>query len=123
MKFSLPRNYSIPIIKFGEPFPYSFEITQQPNSVSVLQDTQVIFTCKGSGGAKINYQWQNSLDGIIFYNIANANKNTYSFTPTIELNGYKYRCVLTSNRQTLITAIVTLTVLPDFGKLTLYKLV
>lgn len=81
-------------------------ITQQPQSVTVAEDSDVtvnVIATSGGGGTLI-YQWQYSDDGITWINLTNGNgiagADTFQitfFTVGYGLNGFRYRVVINSS--------------------------
>ena len=88
-------------------------ITAQPEDATVTVGARASFTVAALG-ANLAYQWQySSDDGETWANsgVASAVTATIKVTPnSMSLNGYKYRCVITSDGGTITSNAVTLTV-------------
>ncbi len=86
-------------------------ITKQPSSVDANNGSTVSFEVVATGD-DISYQWQVSYDGGASWNdISGATSSVYSVKSELAMNGYIYRCVLSSPLGTnVITSSATLTV-------------
>ncbi len=87
-------------------------ITAQPEDITVQASKRAAFTVAALG-ANLAYQWQYSADdGATWSNsgYSSANKATLAFTANSNYNGYKYRCVITSDGGTITSNAATLTV-------------
>lgn len=82
-------------------------ITQQPNSISILLGETATFAIAASGTGPLSYQWRKN--GV---NIQGAVTSTYSYTPTIQDNGANFVVIVsnTSGSATSSTAMLTVTV-------------
>lgn len=71
-------------------------ITAQPTDVAVCAGVNAIFSVTSSSGP-VTYQWQVSTDGGLTYNnIAGAVASTYTVTPTLAENGYRYKVIVSA---------------------------
>ncbi len=91
-------------------------ITSNPANQTVCEGSNASFSVTASGTG-LSYQWQLSTDGGATYNnIAGATSSSYTATSvTASMNGYRYRCVVTSTCGTNATstaAILTVNTLP-----------
>lgn len=84
-------------------------ITQQPANASKCAG-QVAQFVTAATGTNITYQWQVDT-GSGFTNISGATNDTLEFTVTANMNGYVYRCQITSTNGTANTNNAVLTVL------------
>jgi hypothetical protein len=90
-------------------------ITLQPSDANACNGSNAFFNISVSGGS-LSYQWQQSIDGgTSFTNISGATSTQLQFNAvTQSMNGYKYRCVVSSDCSPVLTSnAVTLTVLSD----------
>ena len=87
-------------------------ITTQPESKTVTVGQPATFTVAASGG-NLSYQWQYSTDGKNWADISGANKPTYTTEATaLNMNGYRYQCVVSNTAGTVTSSAATLTVNP-----------
>lgn len=100
-----PSNYYNGIITTAEP-----GIVTQPNSVLAVAGQPAYFTVVASGVP--TYQWQVSIDNGTTWNNLLSSNPAYSgvnsatlavLLPTLQMNGYRYRCILNSCGTTLYT--------------------
>ena len=111
---ALPTSYSNGNVSVGD---LSFTITQQPASQTITMEESTTFTVATSGPTS-GYQWQVSQNGgASWSNIsagghyANPTTTTLSVNNvTLEMNGYRYRCVISGSCGVQYTTNVILTV-------------
>ncbi|MBI3192536.1 MAG: immunoglobulin domain-containing protein, partial [Pedosphaera parvula] len=93
------------------------EITQQPQSQTIVEGQPVTFSVSVSNLDPVNYQWQRNAA-----NITGATLSTYTIASVAMTdNGAKFRCVLSNALGTTTSSEATLTVTPDTTKPTLVK--
>ena len=87
-------------------------IVNQPADKSVIEGETATFTVNATGSEPLSYQWQQRIDnGNNWTNIASANAAEYTTgKTTMAMSGYQYRCVVTANGVSVISAPATLTV-------------
>ena len=88
-------------------------ISQQPQSTTVTEGQDATFTVEASAGSETpTYQWQQSTDnGSSWTNIESETSASYTInSTTTSMNDYQYRCVVTANGVSVISAPATLTV-------------
>ena len=78
-----------------------FEITKDLKSVGVAIGEKVELTVTAPGTT--SYKWQWSPDGNSWYDIANNDKDTFSFTMEKRFNNRQYKCKVTNGTTTLET--------------------
>lgn len=86
-------------------------ITTHPQDVEVKENETATFTVNAIG-SDLSYQWQQSTDnGSIWTDITGETNTTYTTAATTtDMSGYQYRCVVTANGVSVISAPATLTV-------------
>ncbi|HEY0895713.1 MAG TPA: hypothetical protein VGE15_04115, partial [Sphingobacteriaceae bacterium] len=85
-------------------------IKEQPASVTVCEDQTATFTVQATGD-QVKYQWQSSMDGTSWTDIAGANAVTFSLTSApLTSDGMQFRVVMENTCGTLASAPATLTV-------------
>jgi hypothetical protein len=84
-------------------------ITLSPVSQSYLLGNSVTFKAAASGTPKPTVQWQVSVNGGTWTNIAGATKPAYTFLPTAAMSGDEYHAVFTNAGGSVATAPATLT--------------
>ncbi len=93
----------------------ALQITAQPADVTACAGSNASFSVTATG-ANITYQWQLSTDGgATWNNIGGATSSGYTANAvTAGMNGYRYRCVLTSScgNQNSSSALLTVNTLP-----------
>ena len=90
------------------------EITSQPASLTAEVGATAKFTVQASG-SDLSYQWQYRTSSSGSWNnsgLSSAKTATLSIKATNSVNGYQYRCKVTSSTSTVYSNIVTLTVVP-----------
>ena len=87
----------------------TFKINSQPSDKSVTEGGTATFSISASGNS-ILYQWQTSSDGSVWTDIQGANSSALSVTADMNMNGHKFRCVVTSGSETLTSNAAVLTV-------------
>jgi hypothetical protein len=85
-------------------------ITTNPSNQSVNPGASVSFTAAASGFPAPTVQWQRSVGGGSFTNIAGATSPTYTFTAAAGDNGNQYRAVFTNSVSSATSTAATLTV-------------
>lgn len=86
-------------------------ITTQPTDQSVASPSAAIFSVSATGTATLTYQWQVSIDGVSYSDIAGAIANTYNTGATSAgQNGHRYRAVVTNSVGSVTTNAAVLTV-------------
>jgi hypothetical protein len=92
-------------------------ITVQPSNVSLNTGQSAIFKVAATGDATLTYQWQFSTNGTTWTNMINiapyssVNTNQLNIANLImELNGYRFRCVVTNSSGTVTSNAAILTV-------------
>jgi hypothetical protein len=85
-------------------------VTTNPSDDSVTPGASVSFTAAASGFPTPTVQWQRSVGGGSFANIAGATSTTYTFTAASGDNGNEYRAVFTNTVSSATTTAATLTV-------------
>jgi hypothetical protein len=85
-------------------------ITTTPTDQIVTAGHNVSFVAAATGSPTPTVQWQQSSDGLFFFDIGGAIGHTYTFKPTTAQDGYRYRAVFTNAAGTAITDAATLTV-------------
>jgi len=89
-------------------------ITQQPQSTTVLENATATFTVAASGTSTPSYQWQKAAPAGAFSDIAGATSNTYTTPPlTMADNGARYRAVVTILGATRNSAEAVVTIQTD----------
>jgi hypothetical protein len=91
-------------------------ILVQPKNLSVKSSTitsfvasgPATFTAAASGTPTPSYQWQVSIGGGAYTNIAGATSGTYSYTPAATDNGNSFQCVISNAGGTVTTSAATL---------------
>jgi len=86
------------------------KVTVNPKSITVTAGSTVSFTAAATGTPTPTVQWQVSINGTPYVNIAGATSTTLTFTASASQNGYHYRAVFTSSLGTVTTTIAVLTV-------------
>jgi PKD repeat protein len=80
-------------------------ILTQPQDVNATAGQNATFTIVASGTPVVYYQWQRSEDGGSSWNdIAGANSSTYTFTAATANNGFRYRCIVSTDCFTAVTS-------------------
>ncbi|MDD4507856.1 MAG: hypothetical protein PHN26_02800 [Eubacteriaceae bacterium] len=93
-------------------------IKTQPSDATVWEGVAATFTVEAQGGdGTYTYQWMvDKNDGKNFTNIDGATGATYTTEAAANaMNGYRYRCVVTSEKKTVTSASATLTVKPELS--------
>ena len=91
-------------------------VTTQPSSKILCQGNNTTYTVAGTSTYPLSYQWQGSVDGISWSNIANGGIFSGATTATLNLTGVyigtftKYRCELTTGCITATSNVANLTV-------------
>ncbi len=85
-------------------------ITLQPANLTVNAGQTASFSASASGTPAPTVQWQVSIDGTNWNNIAGATSISYSFTTTSTDNGKHYRAIFTNTAGSATTNGATLTV-------------
>ncbi len=89
-------------------------ITTNLINQTVNNGASASFTAAASGSPVPTVQWQVSVGGGAFSNVANATSTTLTFTTTFSQNGNKYQAVFTNSVGTATTTAATLKVVaPD----------
>lgn len=109
-----PANYNNGNVSVGD---LSFTITQQPSNQTVTMEESTTFAIATSGPTS-GYQWQVSQDGgASWSNISAgdhyANPNTTTLgvnNVSLDMNGYRYRCVISGSCGVQYTSVAILTV-------------
>ncbi|HAD96405.1 MAG TPA: hypothetical protein DCG19_03305, partial [Cryomorphaceae bacterium] len=89
--------------------PFAPQITTQPASQSVFENTAVSFTVAATGGPAPSYQWVLNT-GSGWADISGATESTYTLTATLVENGYQYRVKVYNSEGTVASNTVTLSV-------------
>lgn len=84
-------------------------ITEDPEDVSAAVGDTVTFHVAAKGGL-LTYQWQYSSNGTTWNDSPTGKSETFSFTAASNLNGRKYRCVVTNGNGSETSEAATLTV-------------
>lgn len=89
------------------------EIITQPINQSIKAGETATFRVSASSTTPMNYQWQESRDGVAWAEIAGATKEEYT-TPGMYANasGYQYRCVISNTAGDVFSEAAVLTVTP-----------
>ncbi|MBR3107332.1 MAG: leucine-rich repeat protein [Clostridia bacterium] len=90
----------------GQPGAGSLRITLQPVSVYADEGEIVTFVVMAEGSGTIHYQWVRSNDGVNWVRIENIG-GTLSFTATLSLSGYVYKCIVSNGVNTVDSDVVT----------------
>jgi hypothetical protein len=85
-------------------------VVAHPSNQSVNPGASVSFTASASGFPAPTVQWQRSVGGGSFGNIAGATSPTYTFTAAGSDNGNAYRAVFTNSVSSATSTAATLTV-------------
>ena len=86
----------------------AFELTQQPTDLEVKAGETAEFSVAASGDG-LSYLWQQLAPGGEWTD-TECTEATYSFTVAAELDGYKYRCVVSAAGSSITSNAATLTV-------------
>ena len=90
---------------------YQPEITYQPVSKAAVAGRQTSFTVHAVGGA-LKYQWQVSKNGgKTWENTGGTARNLIQITVSEEMDGYRYRCVISNAAGQITSQAANLTVL------------
>ncbi len=111
---ALPTSYSNGNVSVGD---HSFTITQQPSNQTAIMEENTTFSIATSGPTS-GFQWQESQDGgaswsnvVAGKHYVNQNTNTLSVNMvTLEMNGYRYRCVVSGSCGVQYSSVAILTV-------------
>ena len=89
-------------------------IGTNPSNTAVFANTAADFSVAATGN-NLTYQWQESIDnGATWVDISGATANTYNTGATsVSMNGYQYRCVVSSGTCSVNSTAATLTVNED----------
>ena len=103
--------YSIDITRPERP-----QIIGQPQDTAVTEGETAAFAVEATGG--LTYQWQQSTDGGVSWTDIDDAKAAEYTTPqaTISMNGYQYRCIVTSDTDKVTSTPAVLTVQHDLKK-------
>jgi hypothetical protein len=109
-----PANYVNGNVSVGD---LSFTITSQPSSQTVTMEESTTFSVATSGPTS-GYQWQISQDGGASWSNISAGDHYANPTTTtlsvnnvaLEMNGYRYRCVISGSCGVQYTSVAILTV-------------
>ena len=103
--------YSIDITRPERP-----QIIGQPQDTAVTEGETAAFAVEATGG--LTYQWQQSTDGGVSWTDIDGAKAAEYTTPqaTISMNGYQYRCIVTSDTDKVTSTPAVLTVRHDLKK-------
>ncbi|GAA1934409.1 hypothetical protein GCM10009797_29740 [Nocardioides hwasunensis] len=85
-------------------------VTSNPGDQVAAPGATVTFTAAASGVPGPTVQWQRSIDGATFANVAGATSPSYAFTASLGDNGNLYRAVFTNTRGTATTTAARLSV-------------
>jgi autotransporter passenger strand-loop-strand repeat protein len=85
-------------------------VTQSPSNLTVSAGSTATFTAAASGSPTPTVQWQVSVNGGAFTNVAGATSPTYSFTAAANMSGNEYRAVFTNSAGQAITTAAGLTI-------------
>lgn len=104
--------YSIDITRPERP-----QIIGQPQDTAVTEGEAAAFAVEATGGS-LTYQWQQSTDGGVSWTDIDDAKAAEYTTPqaTISMNGYQYRCIVTSDTDKVTSTPAVLTVQHDLKK-------
>lgn len=104
--------YSIDITRPERP-----QIIGQPQDTAVTEGEAAAFAVEATGGS-LTYQWQQSTDGGVSWADIDGAKAAEYTTPqaTISMNGYQYRCIVTSDTDKVTSTPAVLTVRHDLKK-------
>lgn len=94
----------------------SFEFTTQPQDFTAVEGEDVSFgVATNRYSTVVSYQWQYSTgaEPVTFTDIPTATYAVYNFVCDNTHNGYLYRCVCTSEGQTIVSDEALLSVLPS----------
>jgi hypothetical protein len=72
------------------------QVTTQPSSATVVAGTDASFSAAASGSPAPAVQWQVSIDGGSWGDVAGATGDSYDFATIGNENGYEYRAVFTN---------------------------
>jgi hypothetical protein len=72
-------------------------VTTQPSNTTVTAGANASFSAAASGSPATTVQWQVSIDGTNWSNIAGATSTTYSFGTTVADNGKRFRAIFTNS--------------------------
>ncbi len=85
-------------------------VTSNPVNQTIAAGSLVTFTAAASGNPSPTVQWQVSIGGGAFADIAGATSTNYTFTTTGAQAGNEYRAIFTNSAGTVTTSAATLTV-------------
>lgn len=90
----------------------SITISQQPQDLYLSDITEPeLFTVIASSDSELNYQWEESIDGINFYPLPSTDNSTLyisAIDDIINKNQYKYRVLISSSSKSIYSDIATL---------------
>lgn len=122
---AIPANYNNGNVTVGD---LSFTITSQPTNRTIIMEESTTFAIATEGPAT-GFQWQVSQDGgALWSNISGGehyaaqNTNTLAVNNvTLEMNGYRYRCVVSGSCgvQYSSSALLTVNLPPNYYEVTL----
>lgn len=123
----IPGETKTVLLYIGEEYEiyYSIDITRperpqiigQPQDTAVTEGEAAAFAVEATGGS-LTYQWQQSTDGGVSWTDIDDAKAAEYTTPqaTISMNGYQYRCIVTSDTDKVTSTPAVLTVQHDLKK-------
>ncbi|MDR0351919.1 MAG: immunoglobulin domain-containing protein [Opitutaceae bacterium] len=85
--------------------------TTQPANISRTVGENATFSVAATGAPSPTYQWQSSPNGATWMDISGATGTTLTLTAvTLPMNGMRYRCLATNDRDTVASNAATLTI-------------
>lgn len=87
-------------------------ITIQPKNTTVIENMPATFYIKATG-KNLVYQWEVSTNGETWIDLRGESSDTYTVTPSLSMNGYKYQCLVTNENGSTYSDSATLSVNED----------
>lgn len=91
-----------------------YGITKHPQNVTVTENEEVTLSVTAIGDV-VGYKWQMRSSSTASWGSVSCTEATYTFTPSLQYNGYQYRCmvIFAYDYETVYSNAATLTVKED----------
>ena len=92
--------------------PATLTITKNPSSITVIENETASFTAAGrsSNNKPVSYKWQVDKGDGKGFTYAKCTDAAYSFTASLDMDGWQFRCEISNGSETQTTSIATLKV-------------
>lgn len=92
--------------------PATLTITKNPSSITVIENETASFTAAGrsSNNKPVSYKWQVDKGDGKGFAYAKCTDAAYSFTASLDMDGWQFRCEISNGSETQTTSIATLKV-------------